>query len=181
MKAVIDHVRNARYAQMALYTLLVLAILLLRLLPMSPGLTRWPGPDLTLCLTFIWVLRRPDQIPVLLIALAFLVEDLMLLRPIGLWTAIVVIGSEAARVREQRWREQSFMVEWLRVSILIALMMFGYRIALAISFVPLPSFGQMMMQLIATVMAYPVVALAARWALGLTRLDITEAEIMRQR
>lgn len=177
----IDQVRNGRYTQMALYALLVLALLLLRLLPLSPGATRWPGPDLTLCLTFVWVLRRPDQIPALLIAVVFLVEDLMLLRPIGLWAAFVVLASEAARIREQRWREQSFMIEWFRVSILIALMMFGYRIALAIFFLPLPSFGQMMMQLIATVMAYPVVALAARWILGLTRLDITEAEIMRHR
>lgn len=172
----IEQVRKARTPGMALYALLMLGLLLLRLLPLSSGTIRWPGPDIALCLTFVWLLRRPDQVPVLLIAAAFVVYDIVLLRPIGLHAAIVVMASEAARLREHRWREHPFMVEWLRVSILFALMMFAYRIALTLAFLPLPSLGQMILALIATCMAYPVVALAARWLLGLTRLDISEMQ-----
>lgn len=177
----IEQARNARLAGMLRYTLIALVILLWRLLPLSPGAIRWPGPDLLLCLTFVWILRRPDQVPALLIAVVFLIEDIILMRPIGLGAAIVVLGSEAARLREHRWREHPFMVEWLRVSILFALMMVCYRFAQSLFFLPLPALGQVMLQLIATAAAYPAVTLAGRWFLGLNRLDITEAEIMRHR
>ena len=43
---------------------------------------RWPGPDLiAVRLTLAWVLRRPDYVPALLIALVVLVEDLLLHAP----------------------------------------------------------------------------------------------------
>lgn len=177
----IDGMGRRKLAGMVLFALIALAFLLIRLLPLSPGTIRWPGPDLTLCLAFIWILRRPEQIPVLLIAAVFLIEDLLLMRPPGLWSAIVILGSEAARMREPRWREQPFVVEWFRVTFLIALMMFAYRFAMALFFIPRPPFGQAILQLIATAIAYPGVTLAARWLLGLTRLGITESEIMRQR
>ncbi len=56
----------------------------LQMLPLAPGRVLWPGPDLSLCLAMVWVLRRPEQVPVLTIGLIFLIEDIMLLRPIGL-------------------------------------------------------------------------------------------------
>ncbi|AGT08708.1 hypothetical protein [Paracoccus aminophilus] len=177
----IDRMRHRRYVGMVLYALVMLVFLLLRLLPLAPGKVPWPGADLSLCLTLVWVLRRPEQVPVLLIATVFFIEDLLLLRPLGLWTAIVILGTEAARIREPRWRELPFMIEWLRVALLIALMTLGYRIALAIFFVPMPALGQVILQYLATIIAYPVLVVAARWLLGLSRVDYIEAEIMRQR
>ena len=61
----IDPIRRHRLLGQALYIALFLIILFWRLLPLAPGRVFWPGPDLGLCLTLIWVLRRPDQIPVL--------------------------------------------------------------------------------------------------------------------
>ena len=49
----IDRMRNRRLAGMLIFTLIVLVFLLIRLLPLSPGTIRWPGPDLALCLSFI--------------------------------------------------------------------------------------------------------------------------------
>ncbi len=164
-----DPARRQRALGQALFILLFLAILFWRLMPLAPGRVIWPGPDLSLCLALVWVLRRPDQLPVLTIALAFLIEDILLLRPLGLWAAITVLGTEAARKREVHWRELPFMVEWLRVAILMAMMMVASRFASAVFFLPLPSLGQAIMQYIATVAAYPLVSALAGWLCGLSR------------
>lgn len=97
----------------AVFALCMALLLFLRLLPLSSGMVGWPGPDIAVCLVFAWVLRRPDQLAAPVIVAAFLVEDIFLLRPLGLWTALVLIATEAARLREHRWREQAFMIEWL--------------------------------------------------------------------
>ncbi|RCW83401.1 rod shape-determining protein MreD [Paracoccus lutimaris] len=165
----IEPLRRQRMLGQALFVLLFLAILFWRLVPMAPGRVFWPGPDLSLCLAMVWVLRRPDQVPVLTIGLIFLIEDIILLRPIGLWAAVMVIGTEAARKREAGWRELPFMVEWLRVAILMAVMMAGYRFPMAVFFLPLPPLGQVILQYIATIAAYPLVAGLAGWLFGLPR------------
>lgn len=165
----IDPGRRRRIFGQAVYVALFLAILFWRLLPLAPGRVIWPGPDLGLCLTLIWVLRRPEQVPVLGIAALYLIEDILLLRPIGLGAAVVVLGTEAARKREQRWRELPFMVEWLRVTMLLALMMLAYRFLLTIFFLPPPPLGQAMLQFIATTAAYPLLAALAARGLGLPR------------
>lgn len=164
-----------------LFALCYLAILFLRILPLNAGFTGWPGPDLGLCLTFAWVLRRPERLPAPLIALLFLIEDILLFRPIGLWAAIVLAGTEAARLREVRWREQPFMVEWLRVGLLIGAMMLGYRIVQVLFLLPVPALGQVILQFIATIAAYPLVVVAAHWLFGLRRVSPAEAEMIRYR
>ncbi|SNR54288.1 rod shape-determining protein MreD [Paracoccus sediminis] len=151
-------------------------LLFLRLLPLSAGTVRLPGPDLGLCLTLAWVLRRPDQIAAPVIALVFVVQDIILFNPLGLWPAIVLIGSEAARLRDGRWRDAPFMVEWLRIAILIGLMMLGYRVLQVLFMMPVPALGQAILHFIATVVAYPPVVLAARALVGLRRITPAEAE-----
>lgn len=163
----------------ALFAACFLAILMMRMLPLSAGFAGWPGPDLGLCLALAWVLRRPDQLPALLIVALFLFEDLMLWRPIGLWAAIVLAGTEAARSREPRWRDQSFLIEWLRVSILITGMVLGYRVVQVLFLLPVPALGQVILQLLATIMAYPAVVVAARWLVGLRRISPADAEMLR--
>lgn len=145
----------------------VWVLLFLRLLPLPPGIMGWPGPDLGLALILAWVLRRPDQLSAPVIVLAILVEDVMLMRPLGLWAVFVLIGSEAARLREPRWRDQPFMVEWLRVGILFGLMMLGYRLAQVVFILPVAALGQVILQFLATVAAYPLVVFGARWLIGL--------------
>ena len=165
----IEPARRQRIIGQALFIGLFLAILFWRLVPLAPGRVLWPGPDLSLCLAMVWVLRRPEQVPVLTIGLIFLIEDIILLRPIGLWAAVMVIGTEAARKREPRWRELPFMVEWLRVAILMAIMMGANRFAMALFFLPLPALGQVILQYIATVIAYPLLSALLGWLCGLPR------------
>ena len=166
----------------ALYVAAALVIVMAGLLPLGPGWVRWTGPDLLLALTFAWVLRRPDQAPVLLVAAVFLLADLLTLRPPGLRAALVVVASESARLREHRWRDRTFLFEWLRVAILMGAIMVADRVVQTVFFVP-PALaprvplGQDMIRLIATVAVYPLVAGAARVLLGLRRMAPGESDL----
>ncbi|WP_282602264.1 rod shape-determining protein MreD [Paracoccus sp. PARArs4] len=155
---------------MVLFCAAYAALLFLRLLPLAPGMMGWPGPDMGLALVLAWVLRRPDQLPAILIVLVVLLEDVLLMRPPGLWAIFVLLGAEAARQREQRWRDNGFMVEWLRVAVLVGLMMLAYRVVLILFLLPVANLGQVILQYLATVLAYPVAVFAARWLLGLRRI-----------
>lgn len=172
----IEPATRSRLFGLALYLLAAFVLLLVRLMPIYPGATGWPGPDLLQALTLAWVLRRPDQLPALAIVLAVLVEDLVLMRPPGLWAAVMLLGSEAARNREARWREQGFMVEWMRVSVLMGVMMLAARLVQIVVMMPVPPLGMVLLQLIATIAAYPLTVLAARSLLGLRRMSAAEAE-----
>ncbi|UXU74267.1 MULTISPECIES: rod shape-determining protein MreD [unclassified Paracoccus (in: a-proteobacteria)] len=165
----IEPLRRQRLLGQALFVLLFMAIVFARLLPLAPGRIAWPGPDLGLCLTLAWVLRRPDQIPVLTIAALYLIEDLLFLRPPGLGAALVVLASESARRREPRWRHLPFVIEWWRVAMLIAVLMVLNRFILTLFFLPTVGLGQVLLHWIATVAAYPLIALLIGRIPGLSR------------
>ena len=63
------------------FVLVALFLFYLRLLPLASVAGQWPGPDLLLCLIFAWLVRRPDYVPVWLVASVVLVEDMLLQRP----------------------------------------------------------------------------------------------------
>lgn len=66
------------------YVLLAFAVVFLHLLPLNTRPDRWPFPDVMIALTFAWVLRRPDYVPMLVVAMVMLISDLLLQRPPGL-------------------------------------------------------------------------------------------------
>ena len=174
--------RQRRLLGQLSYLLAALALLMISILPLSPGAVGWPGPDWLLALTFAWVLRRPEQVPVLTLAAVMLAADVLLLRPLGLGAAVAVAATEAARRREQRWAERGFAAEWLRVAALMAMMMLAGRVlhvlfVIPATLAPLPAFGQDVMRLIATIGAYPVVVALAR-ALGLRRAAPAEMDLV---
>lgn len=177
----IDPARGRRLWGLTGYVGISLAILIVALLPLAPGRVGWPGPDLLTALTLAWVLRRPEQVPVLVIAALALTADVLLMRPIGLGAVILVVGSEAARLREHRWREQRFLVEWLGVGTLMGAMMLADRVLRTIlavpqTLAPMPPLGQDLLRLIATVAAYPLVVWLARTLVGLRRAAPGETE-----
>ncbi|MCA3509803.1 MAG: rod shape-determining protein MreD [Rhodobacter sp.] len=157
------------WAYRGLYAGLAVALLFLRMLPLGSVAGAWPGPDLLVCLTFAWVLRRPDYVPVLLIAVVLLVEDLLVMRPPGLWTAIIVLATEFLRQRGALAREISFAVEWLIVAAVMAASLLAFRLALMLTLLPEASPGQAMIQLIASILCYPVVVGASRLIFGVRK------------
>lgn len=140
------------------YLGLVAFLLFIRLLPMSTLPVRVPGPDLLLCLTLVWVLRRPDVVTAPLIVSVFLLEDMLTLRPPGAWTLLVLVGSEFLRDRAQALRGLPFFVEWAMVTAVTALMALAMRLLMTLAMVPQTALSLTLMQVLTTILAYPLVA-----------------------
>jgi rod shape-determining protein MreD len=165
----IETLRSAVWLYRGLFVLIALFLLFVRMLPLGSEAGQWPGPDLLLCVIFAWVVRRPDYLPALLIAAVVLVEDLVLMRPPGLWTALVILATEFLRSRAALTRELNFGTEWLLVAGLTVGMLLSYRLAFATLLVPQPSFGFALVQTLWTILCYPAVVLASRLTLDLRK------------
>lgn len=161
--------RAAHWGYRALFLALALVLLFLRLLPLGNTAGALPGPDLMLCLILAWVMRRPDYLPLGLIVLVVLAEDMILARPPGLWTALVVLASEFLRSRAALTCELNFVVEWLLVTGLMMGMLLAYRLVFAVALLPQPPFGFSVVQILWSVVAYPVVVGLSRLVLDLRK------------
>lgn len=129
----------------------------------------WPAPDLLLCLTLAWIVRRPDLLPAPVIAAYFLFEDLLLLRPLGAWAAIVLLGTEFLRRRAPFLRGAGFLLEYALVAGLMVGMFVAYRALLAIVIVSQVPLDLSFVQLTGSVIAYPVVAGFVHFVLNLRK------------
>lgn len=101
------------WAMRLLFILLTLLILFFHLLPLNPAPSQWSSPDLLVAMVFAWTVRRPEYVPILLVAGVMLLADMMLQRPPGLWSVLVVCAAEWLKSRERRQRETTFVLEWL--------------------------------------------------------------------
>ena len=149
--------RQSHWIFRGLFLTLALFLLFVRLLPLGTAPGTLPGPDLLLSLILVWIIRRPDFLPMPLILVVILIEDLILMRPPGLWTAIVVLATEFLRGRVALTRELNFLVEWMLISGVMLGMMLAYRLALGLAFVPQPAFGFAVVQVLWSVALYPLV------------------------
>lgn len=164
-----------------LYLALCLILIFILLLPLDILPPSWAGPDLMLALTFAWVVRRPEYVPAVLIGLVALAMDLLLQRPPGLWAALVVGGAETLRNRVLTLRDLGFMAEWASVASTMILTTLGYRIVLAVLMVDQAPLGLSLMQLISTLLIYPVVALVSQGVLGVRKLTPGDIDAMGRR
>lgn len=167
---------NAVLAYRVLFVGLAAVLLFLRLLPVDSGTEGWPGPDLLLCLVLAWTMRRPDFLPVGLVAVVVVVEDLLLMRPPGLWAALVVLAAEFIRARVALTRELTFVVEWLLVAGIMVSLFLAYRVIFALAFVPQAGFGYAMVQVIWSILCYPLVVVVSRLALDLRKPAMGEVD-----
>ncbi|WP_395005774.1 rod shape-determining protein MreD [Cypionkella sp.] len=189
----IDGATREIWLHRVLFLAIALALLFWRLLPLplaeagscTPEATfcrfwvwldRVPGPDLLLCVILAWTMRRPDYLPVLLIAGVVLLEDLLLMRPPGLWTALVLMSSEFVRGRVALTRELNFAVEWLLVTGLMFAMIVIYRLIFAIVLLPQPGLGFALVQLFWSVLFYPAVVYLSRVVLDLRKPAMGEVD-----
>jgi rod shape-determining protein MreD len=161
--------RQAHWIFRGVFLGLALFLLFVRLLPLGNAPGSLPGPDLLLCLILAWVIRRPDFLPMPLILGVILIEDLILMRPPGLWTAIVVLGTEFLRSRVALTRELNFLVEWMLISGVMLGMMLTYRLVLGVAFVPQPAFGFAVVQVLWSIALYPLVVGLSRLVLDLRK------------
>jgi len=151
------------------FVVIAVAIIFLQLLPLHPGPGQVPGPDILLLIALSWTVVNPSLVPVWLVAAVFLVADLLLMRPLGLWTLLAVIACEFVHSRRPALKNANFVVEWLSMAGVIAAMTVVQFVVLSLFAVPQPTFGLTVIRLIFTVLSYPLVVILAGRAIGLTK------------
>ena len=141
----------------AVFTALVILILLGNLLPLQTLPRNWAGPDLLLCAAMAWSVRRPDYVPLPLLAVLFLLADLLLSRPPGLGAALMLLACHDLQSRMRRLRDAGFVAEWTRAAALIVAVALANRIILLLLLVPVPPLPLSLFQTVATALVYPLV------------------------
>ncbi|MEM9551701.1 MAG: rod shape-determining protein MreD [Pseudomonadota bacterium] len=160
------------------YLTLATGIIFLHLLPLNTQPGQWAPPDLLMAFSFAWALRRPDFVPALLIAGVMLVGDLMLQRPPGLLAALVVLGSEYLKNRLGGLSDANFVGEWATVAFTVAIITVLYRMVLGVLAVNQGPLTLTVVQMIATIIAYPLVVIVTQWGFGVRKLAPSEADTL---
>jgi len=158
------------------YVGLMSALTLLHIMPIEITRGALPAPDLLTSITFAWVLRRPQYVPTLLVALVFLVSDVLFMRPLGLWTALTVLAVEFLRRREANVRERTFPLEWAMVAGVLLAMTLANRLVLTVFLVNQAGLGLSILQMIITILAYPLVVLMSRFVLSVQKMTPGETD-----
>ncbi len=152
------------------YFAVAMAILFFDLLPLSFTPRFTPAPDVLFGLTLAFLLRRPEFVPSWLIALVFLLSDILLMRPPGLWTAIMLMVASLTRGQEYRFRERAFVLEWGYVGGIIFLAMLARRMILFVALVPQIGAGMSMLHYLVTVAVYPLIVFFCYALLGIRKV-----------
>lgn len=176
-----EFLRLGTLAALGLYLLIATGLMFTQLLPLGLDGTGLPAPSFLLCLTFGWLLRRPAHLPAPVIGLVFLVEDLLTLRPPGLWALIVLAGSEFLRRRHSVVRELNPALEWAMVATVMVVMALVNRMVLAIVMVPQPPLDLSLIQLAVTLGAYPVVVVLLHFVLRIRKPATGEVDELGRR
>lgn len=149
-----------RWAHACGYVALAAVLTFVHLLPFGfPG--GFPGPDLLLCATFAWALRSPRYLPISLVAAVFLATDLLFQRPPGLWAALAVLAVEFLKSR-RRTLEEGFLPEWGIVALALLAMTLANRLILSAVVVETIGLGSVLLHMLATLLAYPLIVLIAK-------------------
>jgi rod shape-determining protein MreD len=164
-----DFWRQEHWIFRGLFLVIALVLLFFRLLPLGGAAGTLPGPDLLMCVVMAWMVRRPDFLPMPLIMMVILAEDLILMRPPGLWTVIVIMATESLRSRIELTRELNLLVEWALISGVMLGMLMIYRLVLGIAFVPQPPLGFAIVQVLWSIALYPLVVGLSRLALDVRK------------
>jgi len=170
-----------RWTYRAVFLGLVALVIFAKLLPLHPGPGRFPGPDILILMASAWIVRRPDYLPVALVAAVFFLADILFMRPPGLWTALAIVGLEALRRRSFALRDGGFLTEWLTVCTIVTGMFLANTLVLAVFVVDQPGLGLTLIRLITTLLVYPIVVVLAAWAVGLRKIVPGEVDRLGRR
>jgi rod shape-determining protein MreD len=168
------------WSKRATFVALSLIVLTGHLLPLTPSHRSWSAPDLLVAFSFAWVIRRPEFVPPVLLAVVLLTADFLLQRPPGLWAVLTLLGCEYLRARQAGGPDANFLTEWFSVIIAIAVMTVASRIVLIMLVVPQPTLSTDLMKVLLTALMYPLAVWITRVPLGVRRLNPLDAERARR-
>jgi rod shape-determining protein MreD len=157
------------------FGLICFALILWRLVPGNLVVNPVPWPDVMFALTLAFSMRRPDLIPYWLVGGIFLLADILLQRPIGLWAAIVLISAEFARSHSWRYRDVSFLADWLFTAFIILGATLLNRVAIGFVLIEQGGIAKTLLVALMTALIYPAVVFLCFAGLGIGKQETIEA------
>lgn len=158
--------RKIHWAGITTYAIVALGLIFLQLLPLDTRPVQWPAPDILLSFTIACAIRRPEYLPVGIVAVVFFLADLLFQRPPGLMTALVVMATDLLRRQSHMIRSSGFPTEWLNAALTVTAIFLLDRLALLLLFAPLPPLRLVIILAVLTILTYPLVALFTGLALN---------------
>jgi len=157
------------FAGRCMFVAILLTIIFVQLMPLDALPRRWPWPDFMLVATLVWVARRPGFAPFWIIAVIFLLADLLFQRPPGLWAGLIVILTETLRKRTANIRNMPIGLEWGTVAVGIISVTLIYRLVMSVVLLPQTPLGPTLIQMGMTILFYPLVVAVAHLIFGVSR------------
>ena len=152
-----------------IFVALAFVLIVIDLVPLDMRPSLWAPPDVLLAATLAWVARKPSYVPVFVIAAIMLLADFLFLRPPGLWAALVVVLSETIRRQHREFRNMPLLAEWGTIAFGIAAITLVNRVVLAVVMAPQAPLAPTLIEMVATILVYPIVLIAAHFIFGVTR------------
>lgn len=150
---------------MALFALLGILAIYFHLAPLQLSADGRVLPDLLLVIVALWTIRAPQNAPLLVVATLFLLGDLMLERPVGLWALICLLIVEMLSDRRTALRNRPFVAEWLTFGLALGLGLIVQSLVLRLALVERPEGMLTLYYFAVTVAAYPVMAAILHYVL----------------
>lgn len=164
-----DRTDARTWTHRGVFVMLAFVIIVAQLVPLDMRPVAWAPPDLLLVITLVWVARKPRYLPVLVVGFLFLAADFLFQRPPGLWAALVVVLTETIRRQNRDFRNMPLLVEWGTITFGIVAITLINRLVLFVTVVPQAPLGPTLIQMIGTILIYPLVVLVAHFIFGVSR------------
>ena len=113
--------------------------------------------DLIYFITVAWLFLKPSHLPVILILFVHIISEILLLMPLGLWSALSLMGYEFLRWRSLSQGRLKLGQELLLINIVLILLTF---VQIGIEFIfkiKSPPIGMILLQLTFSLLIYPIV------------------------
>ena len=160
------------------FLILLSVIALSQLLPLSREAGALPGPDLMFLVIAAYATRRPRMIPTWVYLVVLVLADVLLTRPLGLHAALSLVAVDMMRRRAVQAPAMPFAREWLIVATAVTAVTLLEVVILTLFLVPQAGLGLALIQLIVTVVTYPVVVLLIAEPFGLRRPKASDTDLI---
>ena len=162
MRHPVSKIRSERiWINRSIFTTLSVFVILTNLMPLQTTPQAWPWPNILLLLIFCWSLREPNFVPVPLVTVILLMQDLLLHRPPGLLSGITIIVLIWIKIITASSDDKSFLAEWVRVSLAFAAISLIYHLLLSLSLVTTTELRISLIQTIFNICIYPFIVLVS--------------------
>lgn len=165
----VDPATLRRWLFRGLFAVLCAVLIFGKMLPLTAIPRTVPGPDLIFAFSAAFIMRRPSYVPVLLLVAVLLLTDILFLRPIGLWPAIALVALEIMRSRSTSQVETPLPAEFLQFAMLFTGANLVNALVLGVFGLPMIAFISLVLHILVTVAAYPLVLAFTHYILRVRR------------